>query len=645
MKGSRAYSLTALDVEITITAEALKGGSVKVSGFSDSKEKRQSAIIATDLTVTYRANDLAEASVSLGYTTKAGLAALQSIFPKGNEGALFGELVIKVKGIGGASYAPIKEREITLFDGLILGFSHSKGSQSIAFVVNAYSKIYPLTQIPVATPGFHPTSGLNLGVVNAIAASTFRGDGNSLGVARALLASASGVHTLYEVVQTLVTELLKKWSTALGNVPLPKGLRTAIKDWGLKQTAAVVQSLFDDNIVASSGGANVVITERNDEVLLDLCQTIWSNSSLTFWVFLISALDKYGVDLVCAGNGKGQLSVFDPLYPFAPAGNVIQPEDQTMVDIRDFPFDSPTRVIVTAPLPRTGGQGTTIGWRGVYPTTEDEVLPQEKATGVKTIVVEAPSYLSATAKLAALEVAKRGTIQKLRAGAKKSEAQLEEVRRLNIANQEKVALGSKEFNDYARYILMKQRFRQRTGSVVMRFDPSVLPGFVAKVIDPLGSKGKPISTVYGYVQEVTHTISSQGPMAQTAFTMSYVRYEGEVPIALTVNPLYPKADPRDDARLILVDMGVMTAKEASSQAAGEAAGAAGASAAAAAAASSSSASAAKSNARTAAATAVADFVSTAGAATGDIVADAAAEAAATAAAAAAVAEVLSDLGL
>ena len=583
-QGSRTYTLTSFDFEITIKSDAV--GTIHVWGLSAEAAAALSStgglnaafagfltsVIATDLSVTYRANDLAEASVSLGYTSAAGLALLQKIFPKTDEGAFFGELTIKVTGRGRFSYAPIKDRKITLFHGLIVGFSHRKGSDAISFVVNAYSLIYPLTQIPVATPGFHPTSGMNLGVGNAIAASSFAGTPTSAReTASAVLNSLQGVRTVYELVKGLITNLLEQWDPDFKDLPqMPLAYRKAFADYGLKLTRQFVQAGVTDNIVASAGGTNAVIDSHKSAALLDVVQSVWSSSSLTFWALILSIIDKYGIDIICAGDGKGQLSVFNPLgYPVA--GNIIQPEHQAVVDIRDFPFDSPTRVIITAPLSETyHGEGTEQPWRGVYPTTEDQILPQERKTGMKTVVIEAPSYLVATADLAAQEVAKRGTIETLRAGAKTGEEQLKLIRALNIKRRSDTVSNSSFFNDYARYMLIKQRFRQRTGMSVMRFDPSVLPGFVAQLVDPLGISGSPITNVFGYVQEVTHTLSSQAPSAQTSFSMSYVHYAGEVPAALTANPMYPGHNPGDDARKILVSMGVLTQAEAVSQAAKEA---------------------------------------------------------------------------
>jgi hypothetical protein len=109
------------------------------------------------------------------------------------------------------------------------------------------------------------------------------------------------------------------------------------------------------------------------------------------------------------------------------------------------------------------------------------------------------------------------------------------------------------YNDYARFVLMKQKFRQRTGMCVLKFNPGILPGFVARVEDPLDAGGKPIATVFGYVNEVTHTLSCVSNVAQTSFSMSHIRYDGEVPDALRANPLYSGYDVEGAAEEILGD--------------------------------------------------------------------------------------------
>lgn len=79
------------------------------------------------------------------------------------------------------------------------------------------------------------------------------------------------------------------------------------------------------------------------------------------------------------------------------------------------------------------------------------------------------------------------------------------------------ALG-KLFKTYAKYEYYRSRFETRSASITMSFNPYIIPGFSAVVLDNNISNFH----VIGYVNSVSHSFSAEGSL-QTSVVLSYVR--------------------------------------------------------------------------------------------------------------------------
>jgi hypothetical protein len=85
------------------------------------------------------------------------------------------------------------------------------------------------------------------------------------------------------------------------------------------------------------------------------------------------------------------------------------------------------------------------------------------------------------------------------------------------ATEDQTALGDL-FNIYAKYEYFRSRFETRSATVSLAFNPYIVPGFSAVVLDNIVSGFHSI----GYVNSVSHSFSAQGDM-QTTVVLSYVR--------------------------------------------------------------------------------------------------------------------------
>jgi len=524
-------TLTAVDVVIKIT------GSETVTQGED--------ILVSAVTVINRVNDFSEASVSLGYKTKKGLKKLQALFPQAGEGAHFGNLEITLKAGGPLSNIT---QDFCMFSGTIVGFSHVKASRQIAFSLNARGSLYQLSQILVGSPGFHPSTPQSLGLM-ALTVDAEDKSNPALQTASSIITQCMGMENAVDMYKCVVGGILKTWLAvgSGGGEFSQKAFAAAKRAYGLgEETKSVVETELDRILVSNGINNSSLFLAIKNSALLDMVMQAIGNAGLSFWDLLLGTLDTYGLDLISIGNSAVVVAK-------APLENPIQfntflIEDETQISLDDFPFQAPTRCIVTAmQLGTDGSKGIPPHQNevAIYPNSI-EPTSQEAKTGVKTLFVSIPAFFN-WAPHQVNDAYNDATQTVKHNGATHNPKEVKkEVEKAAEPGATEVDTLIKFWQDYAKYSLMKAKFKQRTGVVNLRLKPDVLPGFCARVRDPLG-----VATFDCAVQEVIHTISYAEARAETVIRVNYIRYRGELDPKPFENPFYPNFKPIQAAIQVL----------------------------------------------------------------------------------------------
>jgi hypothetical protein len=535
MAGRPTFTLTAMDVDIFISPDG-GGGIATGSG----------AIIVSEFSVTFRANDFSEASISLGYKTEAGLKKLQSLFPREGEGAYFSIVSITLKDGGPLSYLRVGGKPF--FRGFGVGFSHKKQAGNIAFIINAHGGPYTLGQTLMAAPGMHPSSPESWGV----GAYQSLSDSAEARVASAgvFLATLQAATSPFGAFKLAVATMAKQWAAPAG-VGSNVVFLAAQKAYGFGSNTELKILEEIGRIVDLSPATNSLFeTATKQAALFDLVNQLLQGGNLTFWDFLLGVLDTYGLDILCVGDK----SFITPKTPLGDAvkANKIPASDLTYTDIRDFPFESPTRCIVTSRETVTSDTAESLESieTGVYPP-DAEPTGQEAKTGVKAFRVDVPAWMAEVLKANRVLLSDKALVASKQAGKVAREDVKKVVMESNKAIGEAQAASGLLFNDYAQYMLMKRKFRQRTGVVMLKFSPYLLPGFPGEIEDPISIGGKPIATIQCMFLEVTHSVSYTGGTASSQVTFSHARYGGELSDEkLKSNPIYPGYSPESGAKAV-----------------------------------------------------------------------------------------------
>ena len=258
------------------------------------------------------------------------------------------------------------------------------------------------------------------------------------------------------------------------------------------------------------------------------------------------------MDIICIG-AKCYLVAKSPLGDPVKQ-NDIPAGDISYLDLRDFPFQSPTRCVITT-RSQLLRQRKEISERevAIYPPTV-ELTSQEEKTGVKTIIVSVPAFMSFILERTTKSMSNKATAKKIQAGLSRRSSVKKTTGEVRKAIQDAQNEALTLYQDYAQYVLMKRKFRQRTGLAVLKFHPYLLPGFPGRLEDPISVNGKPIATVDCFFSEITHNLSYSAPAAQTTVAVSYIRYKGELTDPkLKKNPIFPSFTPSGAAETVVGD--------------------------------------------------------------------------------------------
>jgi len=488
-------------------------------------QNENSGFVVSEVSVVHRINDISEARIGIGFKTVRDHDQIRQLFPGGSSsGVSYARASIEVTG--SSSSVSAISRTHTLFTGYIVGYRHSKGAHGSRFFLNARGNMHLMSLASVGSVGFHPSSPF---AWNVTSFSSFQSQNTAALTVDALMRGCLAQPSGFE----LFKYIFRQFSAAVQAASGPPGNfhRRAfeIAKKAFSRTSEQQQALEADlNTVTEAG--NVNIPWRNDRGPVEsIVYTALSNLQATFWDLLLHLCQYFGLVFTNAGTG----SYIAPFAPLASSGaeNYVEDWEITSIEISDFPFGSPTRVILSVPLTNTTAADP-VGTQDIvlYPEEED-LTEQERKTGVKTLYMNAPAFLSYIQHESISSPYNTLTRQ----------TSYDRMANAGAVSSVRQAIGSmteqnvRSTNTYAEYVLTTQKYKQRLGSAVCRYRPDLIAGFPCRIQDALLG-----TDIYAFINEVTHTLNANSRQTLTQLGLSYIHYPGEA--GDLSNPLYPGQD-------------------------------------------------------------------------------------------------------
>jgi hypothetical protein len=501
-----------------------------------------------------KVNEVAECQLAVGAKSKAGISKLRELFPVSGVATYYSKAEVTIKG-NDTRYSTIKD-DIKLFKGYVVGYGNQKQHQDLSMTLNLRGPFFKLQQIPLMAPGFHTSSPYSFSIAPISYAGSSQNGTSFSNFRNNLIAAASTKEDGFEVYRIFVSryeEALKSASTSRRGTT--KVFPAAITAFGfaggagesvLSEELGFLKTYGNTNLDFAASATDKKIVLSN--YLRTLVDTFASNPSATFWEFLLHILSQFGLNIISLGEFIAGVPKIPLLLP--PDNNIIHSKDITQMTVGDFPFFSPTRCIVSIQdaLGYNNSRTKPSSIFGEYPNTTTPT-EQEAATGVFASYLQAPSFLGCLR--ASKELRSFISDVKLIDGTKKASGIKSKLQPMKKA-MAKNSLGLKEFASlYAKYLLMTKKCSQRTGEVVTRFNPYILPGFPALIKDPLG-----VADIFCRVREVNHVLDCKFQQATSVISVDHVRYGGELDEHPFPNPLYSSFKADVAAKSILSDMGM-----------------------------------------------------------------------------------------
>ena len=516
---------------------------VKIEGDNTTLDTASdSDILITYIQTSSAIDTIPEASVGIDAKTAKGRGKLRELFPIEGQGVYYSRITITVVGTSTKLSSILSSH--TLFTGYIIGYGHSKAaSGSTQFSLKCRGGLHQLSQIILASPGFHPGSVYSWGLSTmSTSASSNQGQvDKSYLYAGRLLIPSTGDKTAYTMYKRIMTTLF----TAIADVNTATGIsanfthkmfRCAIEAFkaGTEHRTAVDREL---NSIVEVGDLTLPVL-KGYSFLRSLVYSALSNPQMSCWDFLLELGQKFGLCTLSIG-GKTYVTSFSPLD--APVIPDLIPEDESSIEISDDPFSSPTRAIVTgasvlnttALSPEERRQAEVA----LYPEKE-ELTTQEGKTGVKAVHINAPGFFAyIEQEIIAKKLSNNKDHRTFEHGIDKNATKNVEKKK-STSNIDEILNNMKM---YAKYSYMSEKFKQRLGNIVTRYRPDILPGFCVLVKDPSGIQ------YTGYVSQVTHVVDAQSPSIGTSITLAYIRYGKELDPNPFPNPFYVSTYKAKDA--------------------------------------------------------------------------------------------------
>jgi len=528
-------TFTPVVVDIEITRE----GTTLFDSSSGTK-----AIYVAEVQISNRLNNIPEAIIGIGFRNRDAHKQILSIFPQTGKGAMFAKVDITVRGFRTKRSAITEPHNI--FSGYVTGYGISKSSKAgTQYTINARGGLYLLSQTPIATIGFHPASPFAWGVFKLSSMgsdNTNMAPGQLLGVVDVRDTAWQIFSRMFSRFTEVMTKSNATVNSALGNEWHTRAFRAAQEAFKLTEGQ---QQFLKDEIALVTELDNLVLPWEGDRAAVHaFLYRAFTDYQATFWHLIIELCQHFGVVIISVGN-KVYISALTPLD--TSGINYLAAEETTSIEVSDFPFSVPTRVLLTAPKYNSSvSAGQIDGDPFILYPPESKLTEQEKKTGVKTLLFQAPGVVG---KLTSeIKIKAYNDIKLHKEVSRDKNKQSVQSMKDAIANLDKPKLGE----TYAAYVLMAKKFEQRLGTVLSRYRPDIIPGFGGVVV--IGDN----LNMLGYVTEVTHSLSATSQTALTQTLFSHVHYASELTNPEIIkNPLYPSFDTQASATKILTDVGFL----------------------------------------------------------------------------------------
>lgn len=515
-------SLTPIKLQVTIGNFAFDDPDIQAIGFRYST----------------RLNEISEASISLGFRNKNGIAKIKELFPFGSSGKEPQTLKVVVKGYK-TEYSTIK-KDIKLYTGNVVGYGSSKQMGDISVSLNARGPFLRFQQTPLFCPGYHPGEANPLSV-NPITTTSKQNELRSM-----LLTAVGAANNGFDAFKIFIENYekqLSKLNIASDNAgAIPVFIKAYQKSGGnvLSSEAKKLKIIGDISLAISNMNTDAATVISG--ILQERVSYFYNNPMSTFWEFLIGIMSTFGLSIVNINDTICGI----PSIPLAeiPKNHIINTSDINRIEVSDFPFYSPTRSFVLARLqyqPSTTGDSI----YGEYPDSS-EPTDQEIKTGVFAKMYDAPAFLSFI-KYPASILNRMSDVSKYKNKEKIKELlqELESAKKDHVANLKIIS------KIYAKYCLMEDKFRQRSGNIVTRFMPWIIPGFPCMIKDPLK-----IADIKCQILSADHALDCNTGQAISSFSLSHVHYDGEVEPDPFPNPFYPSYNVSGALKEITSIMGI-----------------------------------------------------------------------------------------
>lgn len=514
---------------------------IKIDSDNNTIETEDNDLLVTSIAVSHSINNLSEATVGLDFRSGDQQNKLKTLFPTEDNATYYAKLVITVVGTN-TKLSTIKKTHV-LFEGRVLGYSIQQTTSGNRFSINARGGLYQLSQVVIASPGFHPSSPYSWGL-GSMSAFANAGDKNVTTAKQALIGAVntnSGWSLYKFITEKLLTNIQREGSSSSVAGFKHQAFKTGVKAFanGTAHRDAI-QAEID---LVKEAGTTTLPANMDYAIIEGVLYRALANMQMTFWQMLVEFCAYFGLTIITISD-KVYVTALCPLE--TPVINIIPPTDMVSLNVTDTPYSSPTRIILN--IPHAWSSFTkefTARDVAMYPETVD-LTTQEAKTGVKALVLQGPGFLSFVAKKKVIDRFNDLKKQQKLDGAANKKA----VKAIEDIVKDIDVQGDIE-NLYAQYLLMSQKFKQRLGSVTTRYRPDIVPGFPGKITDPITSASFDM-----FVTQVMHTIDSTSPSMYTEVSYAYIRYGKELVPNPFPNALYPSFNAGAAAKQVVSEIGL-----------------------------------------------------------------------------------------
>lgn len=447
---------------------------------------------ADSVNVEYGLNDIPTANLSLILRTAEEVQQLQSI-----DSNLFTPVKIKVK---------INNEEVTVFEGVLAGIQTRSSAAGISASAGLYGGLYKLSQLSVATLGFHPQAN----TLSQVSMKSLLLDTTNLSASSDLITTIK--NTLTVVINKAVTAIQS--DNLLNNdiQQIPQAVKDLFKFQGETYLKVLDEELSKlKSVKIESSVYELISNERLKHIILYYGNT----PNLDYWSFLINLCETYQLSI-------GALNDNIYVIPSSPLGEeaiTIIPEDISSIQISPFPIHLPTRCYFSIQK-QSSSDMSLMGMFPVLDNAAKATTLEQKLGTIRALYYSEPGWALHNKD----EVGDVGDSS----GAKK---------KLTVLDK------------FAQAYLLKETLKHRTASLTTKFLSNIPVGAVIAFTDPFFNK-----SYRGYVTGVSHSISSTA--IYTSIQLQYVvssterEFLGLDADGYTENPLYPEYSSKDLVSLL-----------------------------------------------------------------------------------------------